>query len=319
MAAPTSVPASANGLALAEAYFYAVGEPMLEHRFPEIRTRVAAGLVGMGSECLGFDDRLSRDHDWGPGFCLWLKPKDYQCWGQRLQKAYDDLPDRFQGVSRRTSAWGRGRVGVHAIDRFYKTFTGLPGAPETSMQWLLIPEYNLAALAGGKVFTDPEGTFSSVRHKIKAYYPETVRLKKLAARAMSAAQAGQYNYRRCLQRADAYSTSHALMRFCKDALAMVFLLNWQYMPYFKWHCRAAARLPRLGPAIARHVAALCDGGDPARKIDRVDAVCTLLADELRRQGVSEASGNALLDHGPNIQRRIDDPELTGLSVWYGGN
>jgi hypothetical protein len=57
-----------NGLQLAEQYFNRFGAPMIEEKFPEYRSRIAAGLVGDGSECFGFDDEISRDHDWGLPF-----------------------------------------------------------------------------------------------------------------------------------------------------------------------------------------------------------------------------------------------------------
>ena len=55
-----------KGLDLAEAYYRQYGEPMLREQFPELADKVAAGLIGSGSECLGFDDELSQDQ--------WEKP-----------------------------------------------------------------------------------------------------------------------------------------------------------------------------------------------------------------------------------------------------
>ena len=62
-----------KGLDLAERYFVAVGVPMIHRLFPDYEEKIAVGLVGMGSECFGFDDEISRDHDWGPTFCLVTK------------------------------------------------------------------------------------------------------------------------------------------------------------------------------------------------------------------------------------------------------
>ena len=66
-----------KGIELSEAYFIAIGFPMLRKEFGDYIDCMAAGLVGVGSEYFGFDECLSRDYDWGPGFCLWLTLKDY--------------------------------------------------------------------------------------------------------------------------------------------------------------------------------------------------------------------------------------------------
>ncbi|MFC2025291.1 hypothetical protein ACFLTG_02645, partial [Chloroflexota bacterium] len=81
-----------KGLELCESYFFEVGTPLIAEKFPAHKDKIAAGLVGDGSECFGFDDELSRDHDWGPSFCLWLTPQDYATIGMSLQVEYDKLP-----------------------------------------------------------------------------------------------------------------------------------------------------------------------------------------------------------------------------------
>ncbi|WP_404801581.1 DUF4037 domain-containing protein [Bifidobacterium platyrrhinorum] len=96
-----------SGLRLARAYWKEVGRPMIEAKYPEYAGRIAAGLVGHGSECYGFDDERSRDHDFGPRFCLWLTDEDYAAIGERLQADYDALPRDFRGFVRpAASAFG---------------------------------------------------------------------------------------------------------------------------------------------------------------------------------------------------------------------
>lgn len=238
-----------KGLALSEEYYRAFGAAMLDIKFPAYRDRIATGLAGLGSECLGFDDEFSRDHDWGPGFCMWLERGDYHAIGISLQKAYDALPD-FMGFHRQESTWGQGRVGVLSTEGFYASFIGSPHPPETPGQWLTIPEPGLAACTNGKVFSDPLDAFSSIRSRLLNHYPEDIRLKKIAARCMISAQSGQYNYPRSQRRNAVYPAFQALARFCEEALSLVFLLNRRYMPFYKWAVMAAKSLPLLGAEIS---------------------------------------------------------------------
>ena len=61
-----------KGLEIAYKFYEEYGREMIHTMFPQYENKIAAGLVGEGSECFGFDDYISRDHDFDPGFCLWI-------------------------------------------------------------------------------------------------------------------------------------------------------------------------------------------------------------------------------------------------------
>ena len=115
-----------KGLEEARACYERYGRPMIHEQFPEYEGRIAVGLVGRGSECLGFDDELSRDHDFAPGFCLWLPEEDEERIGLSLRRAY-----RALGLEKPTqrNAMAEESRGVHSIERFYRRYTGSSGAP----------------------------------------------------------------------------------------------------------------------------------------------------------------------------------------------
>ena len=130
-----------KGLELCERYFREEGQPALEREFGPLLDRMAIGLVGDGSECYGYDDEISQDHDWGPGFCIWLTRSDYEAVGGRVKEVYDGLPRTYRGYSQRLSSqWGGGRVGVLEITAFYSGFVGRYQPPGDYDEWLVLPE-----------------------------------------------------------------------------------------------------------------------------------------------------------------------------------
>ncbi len=305
-----------TGLELAARYFAEHGAPLLEARFAEHRERIAAGLVGPGSECFGCDDELSRDHDWGPGFCLWLTHDDHRAIGTRLQEALGTLPATYAGFGpRHASAWGGGRVGVFEIGEFHRGLIGLDRPPRSLGEWRAIPEERLATATNGAVFTDPLGDFTRFRRALLAFYPEDVRLKKIAARCMGIAQSGQYNLPRCAKRQELVAARIAEAQLCRDTLSLVFLLNRRYAPFYKWMHRAVKPLPVLGETTHRLLADLVVAYGFAKKSRIIEEVCASLIGELRRQGLSDSPSDFLLDHGPRVAGRIADPGLRASDVW----
>ena len=126
-----------KGLELCESYFREVGLPVLERECPEILDRMAIGLVGDGSECYGYDDEISRDHDWGPGFCIWLPKDDYEAIGRKVQEIYERMPRTYKGYGPRLiSQWGDHRIGALEIGAFYRQFIGKYQPPNNYDEWL---------------------------------------------------------------------------------------------------------------------------------------------------------------------------------------
>lgn len=303
-----------KGLELAERYYEEIGRPWLHRDFPFLEERICVGLAGPGSECFGFDDAYSRDHDFGPAFCMWLTDGDFDRYGEALAKGYASLPGEFLGFpARRISPHGDGRVGVLSVRGFYEAWIGQAEAPDTLMDWLFLPESYLAMATNGRVFSDPPGEFSRVRKQLLEFYPEDVRRKKIAARAAVMAQSGQYNYGRCIRRGEPVAAQLALDEFIRAAVSMVYLLNRVYTPFYKWMHRGMERLVIL-PQLHRELLLLVTGDEREK---RIETVCQAVLEELRRQGLTEGTDDFLENHTAAIMERIADSALRELPVMQG--
>jgi len=303
-----------TGLELSRAYYEAIGRERLAKAFPELSRRMAVGLAGEGSECFGFDDALSRDHDWGASFCIWLTEDDFRRYGDSVQAAYDALPHPEGFPPRSTSPEGSGRVGGLCIPDWYRRYTGCPEGPGTLLEWLRIPEPFLATATNGALFCDPLGCFSAVRERLLGFYPEDVRLKKLAARAAVMAQSGQYNYPRCRKRGEPVAAQLALAEFIRASLSMAYLLNRRYMPFYKWAHRGLKALDKL-PRLYDQLAGLAEEtGDVS---EAIEGICRNMAAELFRQGLTDHTDPFLQSHCAGITQRIQDQTLRRMHVMKG--
>lgn len=308
-----------SGMELASGFYRDFGRPALLSRFEPYMDRMTIGLVGEGSECFGFDDRLSMDHDYGPSFCIWLSHDLYEEIGPAVAQVYDSLPRDYKNVSfglRREQA--AGRRGVIPTLPFYQKFLGNKVPPESALEWLAIPESYLAVATNGALFHSPDTEFVRIRKRLLAFYPEDVCKKKLAANLLKMAHAGQVNYERMAKREDPVAARLALDQFIEAAIRVLYLLNKQYCPYYKWMWRGLERLPaRYGiPTMLRSLAA-------GRVLDReellplVEAVCAQIVAMLLERGYTDRSDAFLERQAYRVAETIADPQLRNLPILMG--
>jgi len=84
------------GLALARDFYDEVIEPLLAEKTPGVP--YAAALIGPGSDVLGFDTPISRDHDWGPRLQLFLPERELRERAGLLDRVLaSELPSEYRG------------------------------------------------------------------------------------------------------------------------------------------------------------------------------------------------------------------------------
>ncbi len=308
-----------NGLELSRAYFEAWGKPMLEEQFPDLLPQLAAGLFGSGSECFGYDDAVSQDHDFEPGFCLFLPGEDAvdRKTAFALERAYARLPKEFMGCRRAMMGpVGGPRHGVLRTGEFFAEKLGAADGVLTLSQWLTVPEQALAECTNGVLFFDNRGEVTAIRKSL-VYYPEEVRRKKLAGHLLLMAQAGQYNYLRCLRHGENAAAQLAVGEFVKSAMSAVFLLNRRYRPYYKWSFRAMRALPKLAllAELLEYLLTTDNEGDLAQdKYDVIESIAADVIDELMEQGLTKATCGDLEKHAYSVNDSITDAAVRNLHV-----
>lgn len=227
--------------------------PMIHDKFPDHEDRIAVGIAGEGSDCFGFDDEISRDHDFGTGVCLWLSDKDMAAIRDDLAKAYDELVERKERSFYNDRL--KERRGVMSIHDFYSNILRIDCDTRTCRitdeQWQNLDHTCLATAVNGEVFRDDLGQFTQFRRMLLGYYPDRVWRIRIAEKMHEYSAALQVNYQRCMTRGDVVAADLCRAKAMNAAMELYFLLHRKYMPFYKWSYRALTELDKDGSFGAR--------------------------------------------------------------------
>lgn len=260
------------GLDLCAAFFDQIARPLLAASFPHLS--YSAGLLGWGSDVLGFDDETSTDHMWGPRFYLFLPEADF---GQRRDEIAhlfsQEFPYAFGGYSthfgppdpmdngvRQAMAIDQGPVNplveFHTLKSFCANYLGLSLPGEISAaQWLTTPEHRLLGFTAGRVFHDDLG-LGAIRQQL-AYFPRDIWLWMMTAQWDMVGEEIAF-MGRCGSTGDELGSRIVATRQVQRLMRLAFLQARQYAPYSKWFGTAFNRLAIssiLQPLLAQVLAA----------------------------------------------------------------
>lgn len=309
-----------KGLEISRKFFEEYGKPMLENEFPELMEYIAVGLVGNGSECLGFDDDVSQDHDFEAGFRIFLPGEDVidSKTEFKLERAYSKLPKEFCGLKRSLVApVGGSRNGPVRTSDFYISKIGSPDEKLTNEEWLRIPDYALAEAVNGEIFYDGYGEFTIIRSLISRM-PEDIRLKRIAGNLLIMSQSGQYNFMRCLKHGESEAAQLSAFEFVNAAMKAIFLLNKRYMPYYKWSFRALKEIDKENKFYSS-LSYITNSGieNGEKKYDAIEEIASKVITLLQDGDMTKAICGDLEKHAYSVNDKIKNGNIRNMNIFAG--
>lgn len=280
-------------------------------KYPDLYSRICLALVGVGSECLGFDDKISEDHDFSSRCQLFLDDSDYKTYKSDLESS---LKIFCKDLEFMVSNLKDINLEIMPISNFYKYYTLFENGPKTEFEYRKVPMDLLCVATNGKVFLDNLGKFSEIRNRLLNFYPEDIRLKKIAFQLNKMAQSGQYNYSRMIKRGDTVAANIAQGEFVKHYLEFVHLLNKKYMPFYKWSYRSACSLEILGNFTKENLKKLSEASI-YEKESIIEEICSTVVNTLNELGLSHSTIDFLTYQAEEVRKNILNPSLRNEDSW----
>ncbi|MFN8196696.1 MAG: DUF4037 domain-containing protein [Nocardioidaceae bacterium] len=309
-----------SGAALAQAYFSQVVAPVLAARWPGLP--VAAGRLGGGSDALGYDDAVSRDHDWGLRLNL-LVPAELAADVDAVLE--EELPETFQECPVRfATTWDptvRHRVQVDDVDSLVRSRTGLDmSAPLATTDWLSLTGQSVLEVTAGPVFVDTASRLTEVRRRLE-WYPEDLWRYVVAADWSRIAQELPF-VGRTGERGDDLGSRVIASRLVAVCIHLAHLLERRWQPYPKWAGASLLQMPRAGAA-AEPLRLALEAGDWTIRQERLADALRMLNGVQRQAGLPaaddpvqpffERSGVGIRDEVVKVlEASIDDAEVRAL-------
>ncbi len=218
----------------------------------------SAGVLGGGSDVLGFDTEMSADHDWGPRVMLFLKREEFEARPQAIRAlAMEHFPLTYRGYPVRIYARDvrnpgvrmrqrpndpglEPRIETHTIHDFFQKQLGVdPDKPLSAANWLTMTHHRLRSMVDGRVFHDDVG-LQAMRDRF-SWYPHDVWLYVLAS-CWLRIETDETLTGRAGSVGDNLGSAVIAWRLIRDMMRLAFLMERSYPPYPKWLGSAFAQL-----------------------------------------------------------------------------
>lgn len=309
----------AKGLEIAKDFFLNWGMPYLEKEFSDLVGRIAAGRFE-GSDVIGGDDWISRDHNWGPQFSLFLSAEDYNKHAEELsEKMNRSAPAKWNGYW--VDGAGDKNVLVENIPHWIEENIGFASLPQSDRDWGIIVrdrrfggsvearESALYFFKHGALWLDNNEEFAQWRKALESY-PEPAWFARLGEECFRLWQYGEYNFiQRIAKRGDPIAISMCLGEFAEGVMRIMLLLERDYTPYWKWLTHEFRRLERASQYVPL-LESLLSSADVAEQSDLVAQICHDVHQDLLSLGV--ISGRGVHETLPLFNA---DQELMAKATW----
>lgn len=260
------------GLELSRLFYEEAVKPILDAEFAGLR--YDAALIESGSEVLGFDTEMSRDHHWGPRVTLFVSETDKAQYAEAIDQAmrrglpytvrgystsFEPIPDEphILRFAERTEGEVNHRVYVMVLRDYVRDYLGFDLSGDlTAADWLSFPQQKLRTLTHGAVYHSGLGDVDAMRERLR-YYPDDVWLYLMAAGWTRISQEEAF-VGRAGDVGDELGSRVIAGRLVRDLMMLCFLMERVYAPYPKWFGTGFARLAcaaRLTPIFHRVFAA----------------------------------------------------------------
>jgi hypothetical protein len=271
---------------------------------------LATARLGSGSDVLGLDDEMSRDHDWGLRLTVLVAEADVDRVAAVLEAG---LPDEWSGQPTRfATTWDptvRQRAEVASPLAFARTRTGLTldHEPDT-VEWLSLTGQAVLEVVGGPVFRDDTGELSAIRERL-SWYPHDVWRYVVAADWTRLREELPF-VGRVAERGDDAGSRILAARLARTAMHLGFLLDRSWPPYAKWLGSTFGDLPGRHDVVAALDTALAAAHWREREAGLVAAL-DVLAGEPATEPFFDRPYRGLRSLAEPLLATITDPLLVG--------
>lgn len=279
--------------------------PLLARAMP--RLRYAAGRLGSGSDVLGFDDAMSRDHDWGCRLTLLVDEPDRAAIPQVSLVLERELPESYRGLPVRFPlTWDPGlshKVEIATVSGFAAGRLGIdPTAELPVLDWLILTGQSVLEVTAGPVFADQTAELAQVRARLRWYPPDIERYVLAAGWQRLSQEMPMVG--RTAERGDELGSRLLSTRLAGDLMWLAFTLSRQWPPYPKWRGKAFGAL-----SVAADLDGLLTAAAAAPHWrDRESALagaCEILLDAQRARGLP-APASAVIPFWDRPYRTVDE-------------
>lgn len=290
---------------LAKDFHADVVGPLLARAMPGLR--YAAGRLGSGSDVLGFDDAMSRDHDWGCRLTLLVDELDRAAVPQATRLLEQELPESYQGFPVRFPVtWDPGpshKVELATVSDFAASRLGIdPTAELSALDWLILTGQSVLEVTAGPVFADQTAELAQVRARLR-WYPRDIERYVLAAGWQRLAQEMPM-VGRTAERGDELGSLLLSTRLVGDLMWLAFTLSRRWPPYPKWRGTAFQALP-VAADLAGPLTAAAVAPDWRDRENALADACEILLDAQRVRGLP-APASAVIRFWDRPYRTVDD-------------